>query len=151
MKVRRGAYVTEVSEQDLAEVYHVLGLLESDAAGLVAAHASADELAELQAIHARLEMAATQGATGRRDFFVINEAFHMRLLEFARNRGSCQLSADLRKVMKTNRQHSLLKQGRIEESLREHQTLMRALAKRDPGAATQAMLAHFRNGLEAVT
>ncbi len=32
MKVRRGAYVTEVSEQDLAEVYHLLALLESDAA-----------------------------------------------------------------------------------------------------------------------
>ena len=31
MKVRRGAYVTEVSEQDLAEVYHLLSLLESDA------------------------------------------------------------------------------------------------------------------------
>jgi len=33
MKVRRGAYVTEVSEQDLAEVYHLLALLESDATG----------------------------------------------------------------------------------------------------------------------
>eukprot|EP01036_Dinobryon_divergens_P050431 gene50431-67538_t len=36
MKVRRGAYVTEVSEQDLADVYHLLSLLESDAAGVVA-------------------------------------------------------------------------------------------------------------------
>lgn len=151
MKVRRGAYVTEVSEQDLAEVYHVLALLESDAAGLVATHASADELAELQALHVKLELAAARGATGRRDFFVINEAFHMRLLEIARNRWSRQLSADLRKVMKLNRQHSLLKQGRIEESLQEHQALMQALVKRDPGAATQAMLAHFRNGLEAAT
>ena len=26
MKVRRGAYVTEISEQDLADVYHLLGL-----------------------------------------------------------------------------------------------------------------------------
>jgi DNA-binding GntR family transcriptional regulator len=34
MKVRRGAYVTEVSaNQDLADVYHLLSLLESDAAG----------------------------------------------------------------------------------------------------------------------
>ena len=75
----------------------------------------------------------------------------MRLLEIARNRWSRQLSADLRKVMKLNRQHSLLKQGRIEESLREHQALMQALGKNDPAAATQAMLAHFRNGLEAAT
>src|SRR3978361_1065115 len=44
MKVRRGAYVTEVSEQDLADVYHLLALLESDAAGVVAARASAAQL-----------------------------------------------------------------------------------------------------------
>src|SRR5213080_3820589 len=35
MKMRRGAYVTEVSERDLREVYHLLALLESDAAGEV--------------------------------------------------------------------------------------------------------------------
>ena len=36
MKVRRGAYVTEVNEKDLSDVYHLLALLESDAAGVVA-------------------------------------------------------------------------------------------------------------------
>ena len=40
MKVRRGAYVTEVSEKDLRDVYHLLSLLESDAAGVVASKAS---------------------------------------------------------------------------------------------------------------
>jgi DNA-binding FadR family transcriptional regulator len=75
----------------------------------------------------------------------------MRLLEIARNRWSRQLSIDLRKVMKLNRQHSLLKQGRIEESLQEHAALMQALAARDAGAATRAMRTHFRNGLEAAT
>ena len=40
MKVRRGAYVTEVSDKDLADVYHLLSLLESDAAGVVAERAS---------------------------------------------------------------------------------------------------------------
>ncbi|HSO45331.1 MAG TPA: GntR family transcriptional regulator, partial [Rhodoferax sp.] len=39
MKVRRGAYVTEVSERDLADVYHLLSLLESDAVGVVAQRA----------------------------------------------------------------------------------------------------------------
>src|SRR6187549_161639 len=46
MKVRRGAYVTEVSEKDLADVYHLLSLLESDAAGMVAQKASAAEMKE---------------------------------------------------------------------------------------------------------
>jgi DNA-binding GntR family transcriptional regulator len=145
MKVRRGAYVTEVSEQDLAEVYHLLALLESDAAGVVARQATDAQLKELQALHKELE-----GATRNRDrFFAVNERFHMRLLEIAGNRWRNQMVADLRKVMKLNRHNSLLKQGRIEESLAEHRSVMEALVTRDAAAATQRMQEHFSNGLEA--
>src|SRR5260221_12971531 len=75
MKLRRGAYVTEVSERDLAEVYHLLSLLESDAASVVATDASDEQMAELIALHRRLE-----ATVGERDaFFAANERFHMRL------------------------------------------------------------------------
>ncbi|NML45822.1 GntR family transcriptional regulator [Ramlibacter sp. G-1-2-2] len=145
MKVRRGAYVTEVSEQDLREVYHLLALLESDAAGEVARHASAGELDELKALHAELV-----GAVGDRDqFFPVNERFHMRLLQIAGNRWRNQMVSDLRKVMKLNRQHSLLKSGRVEESLAEHTAVMEAIERRDAGAAMARMQEHFANGLEA--
>jgi DNA-binding GntR family transcriptional regulator len=145
MKVRRGAYVTEVSERDLAEVYHLLSLLESDAAAVVAERASDAELKELQKLHKELEGAVKE----RERFFAINERFHLRLLEIAGNRWRNQMVADLRKVMKLNRQHSLLKSGRIRESLAEHAAVMEALARRDAGAARERMDAHFRNGLEA--
>ncbi len=145
MKVRRGAYVTEVSEQDLAEVYHLLALLESDAAAEVARRATDAQLAELQALHAELE-----GAAGDRDrFFALNERFHMRLLELAGNRWRNQLVADLRKVMKLNRHASLLKSGRIAESLAEHRAVVAGLRARDAEATRQRMQDHFRNGLEA--
>ncbi len=145
MKVRRGAYVTEVSEKDLADVYHLLALLESDAAGVVAEQASDEALAELQALHAELERAARE----RDRFFALNERFHMRLLELAQNRWREQMVTDLRKVMKLNRQHSLLKSGRIRESLDEHRAIVKALVQRDPALAAQRMREHFRNGLEA--
>ena len=145
MKVRRGAYVTEVSEQDLHNVYHLLGLLESDAAGVVATQATEAEQQELQALHDELEAAAAD----RDRFFALNERFHMRLLEIADNRWRDQMVADLRKVMKLNRQNSLLKSGRIEESLAEHRAIMAALRRRDAAGAAKAMQAHFRNGLEA--
>ena len=145
MKVRRGAYVTEVSETDLAEVYHLLALLESDAAAVVAERATPAQLEELRKLHQELE-----GAVGDRErFFALNERFHMRLLEIAGNKWRNQMVADLRKVMKLNRHHSLLKSGRIAESLAEHASLMQALAGRDPEAARLRMQAHFRNGLEA--
>jgi len=149
MKVRRGAYVTEVSDKDLTDVYHLLSLLESDAAGVVAERASAAQLDELKALHAELEAAAQPGHVDRELFFAINERFHMRLLAIADNRWRDQMVADLRKVMKLNRHNSLLKSGRIDESLKEHQALMAALATRDAQAAAARMREHFRSGLEA--
>ncbi len=145
MKMRRGAYVTEVSEQDMTEVYHLLALLESDAAGVVAQSASEAQLRELQTLHQELA-----GAVADRDrFFAVNERFHTRLLEIAGNKWRNQMVADLRKVMKLNRQQSLLKSGRIEESLQDHARVLDALLARDASMASQRMQAHFRNGLEA--
>ena len=145
MKVRRGAYVTEMSREDVRQVYHLLGLLESDAAAQVARQASVGQLAELQALHDRLEKQARQ----RDAFFATNEQFHMSLLAVAGNRWAAQMVTDLRKVMKLNRHHSLFKQGRLAESLAEHRALMRALAARDADEARRLMRLHFDNGLEA--
>ena len=145
MKVRRGAYVTEMSRDDVAQVYHVLALLESDAAASVAAHATEAQRAELAQLHARLE-----GQVRRRDvFFATNEQFHMALLEMAGNRWALQAVRDLRKVMKLNRHHSLLKQGRLAESLAEHAAIMHAIQARDAASAGRLMKAHFASGLHA--
>ncbi|GAB3359935.1 MULTISPECIES: GntR family transcriptional regulator [Giesbergeria] len=147
MKVRRGAYVTEMSEKDLRDVYHLLSLLESDAAGVVAAQASAAQLQALQELHAELESAVHE----RERFFALNEQFHMQLLELADNRWRSQVVTDLRKVMKLNRHNSLFKQGRMADSLREHRAILTALTARDAAAAAQAMQTHFAQGLEAAT
>jgi DNA-binding GntR family transcriptional regulator len=145
MKLRRGAYVTEVSERDLTDVYHLLALLESDAAGVVATQATEAQLKDLQTLHRELE----KSIGNREKFFQINERFHMQVLEIADNRWRDQMVADLRKVMKLNRHNSLLKSGRIQESLAEHQAIMKALLARDVTAAAQAMQTHFNNGLQA--
>lgn len=149
MKVRRGAYVTEVSERDLADVYHLLSLLESDAASVVAQTASEAQMRELQSLHQELELAALPEKQNRERFFEINERFHMRLLEIANNRWRDQMVADLRKVMKLNRHNSLLKSGRIQDSLGEHRALMEALTARDRELCQRRMQEHFSNGLEA--
>ena len=145
MKLRRGAYVTEVSEQDLAEVYHLLALLESDAAAVVAERATPAQLKELQKLHKELEAAVKE----RERFFALNERFHMRLLEIAGNKWRNQMVADLRKVMKLNRHHSLFKAGRLAESLAEHRDVMLALEAREAAKAQRLMRSHFENGLTA--
>ena len=145
MKLRRGAYVAEASPKDLADVYHLLSLLETDAARTVARQASDADLAELQALHHELEAAVDDTAR----FFALNEAFHLRLLELADNRWRLQLVQDLRKAMKLHRQHSLHKHGRPRAALREHRALLAALCARDPERADACMRAHFESGLRA--
>ncbi len=149
MKVRRGAYVTEVSDKDLSDVYHLLSLLESDAVAVVAERATPAQLAELEQLHQELETAGRDPEGQRERFFQINERFHMKVLEIADNRWRDQMVSDLRKVMKLNRHNSLFKTGRVQESLLEHRAVMAALKARDVPLAAQRMREHFQNGLEA--
>lgn len=151
MKVRRGAYVTEVSEKDLRDVYHLLSLLESDAAAVVAATASPADLKKLQSLHSELEAAGKPGKEKHDKFFEVNESFHMCLLELSQNKWRDQMVADLRKVMKLNRHNSLFKTGRITESLAEHQAIMAAINAKDPSATAARMREHFANGLMAAS
>ncbi len=145
MKVRRGAYVTEMSERDVREAYQLLALLESDAAAQLAARATPAELAELQALHDELEASVHQ----RDAFFAANERFHLRLLELEGNRWRLNMVTDLRRLMKLNRHHSLFQQGRLAESLDEHRQLMAALSLRQPERAARVARQHFDNGLQA--
>ena len=145
MKVRRGAYVTEMSRDDVVQVYHLLALLESDACGEVATRASDAQREELRLLHQRLEKQQRQ----RDAFFAANELFHQRLLEFAGNRWRAQIVADLRKLMKLNRHHSLFRQGRVAASLAEHRQILAAIEQRDAAEATRLMRRHFESGLEA--
>lgn len=145
MKMRRGAYVTEVNAKDLRDVFHLMAVLEADAASTVAKEATAAQLQELDALHQQLEKAAKD----RVKFFTLNEVFHLKLLEIADNKWAVQMVADLRKVMKLNRAQSLLKAGRIEESLAEHTAIMVALKKRDAAAVQAAMRAHIESGQAA--
>ncbi len=145
MKLRRGAYVTEMNPGDVAQVYHLMALLESDAARQVAARASDAQIAALQALHDRLERQVRQ----RDAFFDTNEEFHLQVLHTAGNRWALQIVQDLRKVMKLNRHQSLFKRGRLAESLAEHRAVMAAIAARQPDEAARLMRAHFDNGLAA--
>jgi DNA-binding GntR family transcriptional regulator len=71
------------------------------------------------------------------------------MLEIAGNRWRQQIVADLRKVMKLNRHHSLFKAGRLAESLAEHRRVMEALEARDAKRACALTRQHFENGLAA--
>jgi len=82
-------------------------------------------------------------------FFDTNVRFHERIIAIAANPWMTSVIADLRKVLKLQRKDSLSRTGRLQQSLSEHREILKALLKRDPVAAEQAMRTHLAHGLEA--
>jgi len=148
MKMRRGAYVTEVIRRDLEQIFTVLSLLEGQAAKEAATKATEDELNLLDHLHHRLEKAAAD--RDLEQFFEINVKFHELIKDIAGNRWMNNVIGDLRKVLKLHRRDSLTSTDRLQNSLVEHREILRALLKRDELAAESAMRKHLSRGLEAV-
>ena len=147
MKLRRGAYVTEVNRGDLEQIFTILSLLEGQAAKEAATKAQEKDLNELDDMHLRLEKAAADRNLDQ--FFEVNVRFHERIIAIANNPWMTSVIADLRKVLKLQRKDSLSRSGRLQSSLSEHREILKALLKRDPIAAEQAMRTHLARGLEA--
>jgi len=148
MKLRRGAYVTEVNRADLEQIFTVLSLLECQTAKDSALKATEDELNLLDHLHHRLEKAAADRDIEQ--FFEINGKFHELIQQIAGNRWMNGVIDDLRKVLKLHRRDSLTSTGRLQSSLIEHREILRAILKRDEVAAEAAMRKHFAHGLEAL-
>jgi DNA-binding GntR family transcriptional regulator len=144
MKMRRGAYVTEVSKSDLSQIFTVLALLEGQACRETALKASEGQLEALDSIHMKLERAAADRDLDQ--FFAINQSFHDKLQEISNNPWMKRVIDDLRKVLKLQRRDSLSKRGRLESSLIEHRKILSALLARDADLSEKLMKEHLLQG-----
>ncbi len=115
LKPRRGCYVTQLSEQDIDEVFPVMAVLEGKVAEEAARRITSADFSRLAAIHEELEQQAAANNADR--FFEANQRFHSALQEIAGNRYLAQLIDDARKVIKLTRRDSLRLDGRLKQSL----------------------------------
>ena len=148
LKPRKGCYVTEISDRDLDEIFTVMALLEGQCAREAAGRASNGALKDLERIHSKLELAATESDID--GFFEANQAFHRAVQTLADNRWLLNAIEDLRKVIKLSRHHSLFSEGRLEQSLSEHREILTAILGRDPDAAERKMREHIASGRAAL-
>lgn len=149
LKPRRGCYVTEISRQDLDDIFPLIALLEGRCAAEAVGRAKAGDIAVLRTIHDRLEAAARDGRIDA--FFEANQEFHRQIQELAGNRWLLTVIQDLRTVLKLSRLHSLSLEGRLQQSLDEHRLIMAALESGEAGRAEKTMHDHLLSGREALT
>jgi DNA-binding GntR family transcriptional regulator len=148
LKPRRGCYVTEISEQDLDDIFPLMAMLEGRCAFEATGKARPEDIQKLEAIHGELERFAQSNQIEK--FFVANQEFHLRIQELSGNRWLLQMIQDLRKVLKLTRLHSLTIDGRLQQSLLEHRAIMAAIKAGNPKRAETAMHDHLTAGRKAL-
>ena len=141
-----GYRATELLTADgLTELFEMRLLLEPHAAALAARHANDEQLDQLESL---LEAMRSHPVTGDRyvvyrEFAALDQSFHETLAAAARR----PLLADA-----VQRLHAHLHMFRLDSApgagqptVAEHERILRAVLRRNPGRAAEAMAAHVRS------
>ena len=139
----QGAYVSEISKKDIADVFEIRAALESLAAGLAAERITEEELEELQQFLLKVTVNAELGDLEK----VVDSdtEFHDLIYQASRNSYLVQIIYNLRERIQRFRSTSLSYPGRIKQTLDEHCKLMEAISGRDIIQARLLAQKHIEN------
>ena len=130
----RGAVVSELSEQEIVEVYHIRAVLEGLAARLAAPHLGPADYDRLNVLID--DMASTGAAQPDLDQLLRgNRDFHEIIWQAAQAPRLHELLENLYDASRRFRNISILLSGRLEQIVQEHRRIVQALAAGDPATA----------------
>jgi DNA-binding GntR family transcriptional regulator len=138
--VNRGAFVREVKLEEAAEIYDLRAVLFGFAGRLLATRITPEQRAELAALIAAMDKAASANDLDR--YYPLNLTFHQKLVLFAGNR---RLAASYERCVRELhlfRRRALIPEGRMAGSNDEHRAILAALAARRSAVAERLMAAH---------
>ncbi|MHB1536440.1 MAG: FadR/GntR family transcriptional regulator [Acidimicrobiales bacterium] len=135
-------------EVTLAELYAMREVLEEPAAAWAASSATAEEVEGLAGMLAREEEARCEPI----DFANLGKldaAFHLRIVELAKNRFLGQTLGVLQEILASGMETTLTIPGRVGQSRRDHRAIFDAIRDAKPDAARAATLAHIHGARDA--
>jgi len=144
----RGARVRLVSEQEALQIEEVRAALERLLARQAAAQATATDIRELR--HVLVDMRKRFASGDAIGYSELNPKFHQLIWSAARNPTAGRLVGTLKSQSLRYQYQTMLRPGRTERSLREHELIFSAIVAHDPDAADTAMRAHLEEVLETL-
>ncbi|TMD35728.1 MAG: GntR family transcriptional regulator [Chloroflexi bacterium] len=144
----RGARVRLVSEQEALQIEEVRAALERLLARQAAAKATATDIRELR--HVLVDMRKRFASGDAIGYSELNPKFHQLIWAAARNPTAGRLVGTLKSQSLRYQYQTMLRPGRTERSLREHELIFSAIVAHDPEAADTAMRAHLEEVLETL-
>jgi DNA-binding GntR family transcriptional regulator len=145
---RRGMFVSRIDVGDLAGLSEVRAALESYAAGLAAERATVDDRAVIGALLEELTGAGAQ--LGERTLIDLDQRIHRHVYHCTHNPF---LEATLNEYYVLTLRIwflALERVARLEDAVREHRELLRAIVAGDPTRAAAAMEGHIRGFEQAI-
>ena len=136
----RGARVSELSIEDILDLFETIAGIERHACELAAVRMSERDLDKLQRSHKRM---ARHHATGERQpYFKLNHEIHLAIVEASKNTTLQAIHASLMSRARRARYAALASHARWMEAMGEHEQIMAALVERDPRRAGEIMRQH---------
>jgi DNA-binding GntR family transcriptional regulator len=141
----RGSRVRQLSEHDLAELFDVMGGLESLAGRLACENISDGEIAEIERLH--YEMYGFYLHRDMHGYFRVNQMIHQKLVEASRNAVLLSTYANFAGRIRRIRYSANFarKRERWGEAMREHEAILDALRRRAGSELSDILFAHLRN------
>lgn len=141
----KGTYVSDINNDDMANIFQIRMALEGLAIRLAARRLTADDLRHMADL-----LESHKEALAARNFAQvskINSEFHNVIISRCANPLLQQMLLNLEDHLKRYRLLSISQGVRMDKSVPEHQAIFSALQERDPDKAEQAMRAHLESAM----
>ena len=144
----RGAVAVQLSPQDVADTFDVIGGLEGQSGALAAERITESELTEIRALHYEMRAAHT-----RRDlpaYYRLNAEIHRRINAAARNPVLTRTWQTINARLQALRFRSNFDETKWARAVDEHERMVDLLAARDAAALRLLLEQHLRHKRDAV-
>lgn len=141
----RGAIVSQLTVDDIGEIYDLRALLEGDAAWHAVQHLDEETLARAELIHHLLGEATSPQKQGE-----LNREFHNLLYSGNRNGRQTGLINDLCRQIERYENIQLKLLADTRKFQREHETILQAFRLKDPEKAREATIQHLASAKQVV-
>lgn len=143
---RRGVVVSQLSPQELREVFEVGVVLESFCASLAARNAGGQPIPALRVLVDEMALALASESPDVPAYIELDHRFHLTVAQLTGNQrvlGLLKSTTDLRVLSQAFSHYDV---SQLQRSLRQHVTLLEAIETGDEDWAASAMRAHILSG-----
>lgn len=144
----QGATVARITLEDVEEVFAVMGALEALSGELACTRITDEQLAAIKAVH--YQMVVHYQRDELPEYFRLNQEIHERILAAAGNPTLSSTYHGLARRIRQARYLANMSKDRWAQAVAEHESMLKALDRRDGGTLARILKVHLRNKCETV-